>query len=164
MRRCWLERWPIRTATALLVVCVSIAWCREVRVWCVPFTLEKGVSLCLEVSHHTEKVVGVLGLGLVSLLDIPSLVANTSMGGTIAALGPRGTTGHDLPFMVRVVLQADVWVFHLGEIRCDFANPTFEQMARHWFDSFCTNPSAESFAHSRSNFLFCRWEKWRAFG
>jgi hypothetical protein len=22
----------------------------------------------------------------------------------------------------------------------DFANPTFEQMARHWFDSFCTNP------------------------
>jgi hypothetical protein len=24
--------------------------------------------------------------------------------------------------------------------RMDFANPTFEQMARHWFDSFCTNP------------------------
>jgi hypothetical protein len=22
----------------------------------------------------------------------------------------------------------------------DFANPTFEQMVRHWFDSFCTNP------------------------
>jgi hypothetical protein len=22
----------------------------------------------------------------------------------------------------------------------DFANPTFEQMERHWFDSFCTNP------------------------
>jgi hypothetical protein len=40
----------------------------------------------------------------------------------------------------------------------DFANPTFEQMARHWFDSFCTNPSAESFAHSRSRFFFCRWE------
>jgi hypothetical protein len=35
----------------------------------------------------------------------------------------------------------------------DFANPTFEQMARHWFDSFCTNPSAESFAHSRSHFF-----------
>jgi hypothetical protein len=33
--------------------------------------------------------------------------------------------------------------------RMDFANPTFEQMARHWFDSFCTNPSAESFAHFR---------------
>jgi hypothetical protein len=34
----------------------------------------------------------------------------------------------------------------------DFANTTFEQMVRQWFDSFCTNPSAESFAHSRSRF------------
>ena len=34
----------------------------------------------------------------------------------------------------------------------DLANPTFEQMARHWFDSFCANPSVESFAHSRSYF------------
>jgi hypothetical protein len=25
--------------------------------------------------------------------------------------------------------------------RIDFANPTFEQMVRHWFDSFCTNPN-----------------------
>jgi hypothetical protein len=48
--------------------------------------------------------------------------------------------------------------------RMDFANPTFEQMVRHWFDLFCTNPSVESFAHSRSHFLFCRWEAWRAFG
>jgi hypothetical protein len=109
------------------------------------------VSLCLEVSHHIEKVVGVLGLGVVSLLDVPSLVDNTSMRGMIAALGPRGPTSHGLPFVVRVVLQGDVWVFHLG-MRMDFANPTFEQMARHWFDSFCTNPSAESFAHSRSYF------------
>jgi hypothetical protein len=52
------------------------------------------MSLCLEVSHHTEKVVGVLGLDVVSLLDVPSLVANTSMGGTIVVLGPRGATGH----------------------------------------------------------------------
>jgi hypothetical protein len=74
------------------------------------------VSLCLEVSHHIDKVVGVLGLGLVSLLDVPLLVANMSMGGTIAALGPRGAMGHGLPFVVRVVLQGDVWVFHLGEI------------------------------------------------
>jgi hypothetical protein len=36
--------------------------------------------------------------------------------------------------------------------RMDFANPTFDQMVRHMFDSFCTNPSAESFAHSRSRF------------
>jgi hypothetical protein len=37
-------------------------------------------------------------------------------------------------------------------------------MAQHWFDCFCANPSIESFAHSRSCFLFCRWEAWRAFG
>jgi hypothetical protein len=37
--------------------------------------------------------------------------------------------------------------------RMDFANPTFEQMARHWFDSICTNPSPESFAHSHSRFF-----------
>jgi hypothetical protein len=46
----------------------------------------------------------------------------------------------------------------------NFANPMFEQMARHLFDSFSTNPSVEFFAHSRSRFLFCRWEAWRAFG
>jgi hypothetical protein len=51
-----------------------------------------------------------------SLLDIPLLVANTSMGGVIAALGPTGATGHGLPFVVRVVLQGDMWVFHLGDI------------------------------------------------
>jgi hypothetical protein len=32
----------------------------------------------------------------------------------------------------------------------DFANPTFEQMVRHWFDLFCTNPSAVFFALSLS--------------
>jgi hypothetical protein len=116
MRRGWLESWPTRTGTALLVVCLSLGWCREARVWCVPFTLERGVSLCLEVSHHIEKVVGVLGLGVMSLLDVRLLMANMSMGGTIVALGPRGATGHGLPFVVRVVLQGDVWVFHLGEI------------------------------------------------
>jgi hypothetical protein len=102
------------------------------------------------VIHHIEKVVSVLGLGVVSLLGILLLVANTSMGGMIADLGPIGATGHGLPFVVCVVLQGDVWVFHLGEM--DLANPMFEQMVRHWFDSFCTNPSAESFAHSRSRF------------
>jgi hypothetical protein len=67
-------------------------------------------------SHHIEKVVGMLGSGVVSLLDVPLLVAFTSMAGTIAALGPRGATGHGLPFVVCVVLQGDVWVFYLGEI------------------------------------------------
>jgi hypothetical protein len=36
-------------------------------------------------------------------------------GGTIAILGPKGATGHGLPFVVCVVLQGDVWMFHLGE-------------------------------------------------
>jgi hypothetical protein len=84
-------------------------------------------------------------------------------GGNDPVLGPRGAMGHGIPFVVHVVLQGEVWVFHLGE-RKDFSNPTFEEMARHWFDLFCTNPIAESFAHSRSRFLFCRWEAWRAFG
>jgi hypothetical protein len=34
----------------------------------------------------------------------------------------------------------------------DCANPTFEQMARHWFYPFGTNPSAESLVHSRAHF------------
>jgi hypothetical protein len=33
--------------------------------------------------------------------------------------------------------------------RMDVANPAFEEMARHWFDTFGTNPSVESFARSR---------------
>jgi hypothetical protein len=33
------------------------------------------------------------------------------------------------------------------------ANPTFEQMAGHWFYSFGTNPSVESFVRSRAHFL-----------
>jgi hypothetical protein len=87
-----------------------------VREWCVPFILVGGVSLCLEVTRRIEKVVGVLGLGMVSLLDVPLIMDNTSMGGMIAVLGPKGATDHGLPFVVRVVLQGDVWVFHLGEI------------------------------------------------
>ena len=31
----------------------------------------------------------------------------------------------------------------------DCAYPTFEQMARHWYSSFGTNPSAGPFAHRR---------------
>jgi hypothetical protein len=108
VRRGWLESWPTRTGTALLVVCLSLGWCQEVREWCVPFILVGGVSLCLEVIHCIGKVVGVLDLGVVSLLDVPLLMASTSMGGTITVLGPRGATNHDLPFVVRVVLQGDV--------------------------------------------------------
>jgi hypothetical protein len=45
--------------------------------------------------------------------------------------------------------------FHCGYCGRDglvCANPTYEQMARHWFYSFCTNPSAESFVRSRARF------------
>jgi hypothetical protein len=34
----------------------------------------------------------------------------------------------------------------------DVANPTFEEMARHWFHTFGTNPNVESFSRSRSWF------------
>jgi hypothetical protein len=36
--------------------------------------------------------------------------------------------------------------------RMNVTNPTFEEMARHWFATFGTNPSVESFARSRSLF------------
>jgi hypothetical protein len=68
-------------------------------------------------------VEGVFGLGVVSLLDVPSLVANMSIGGMIAALGLREATGHGLHLVVRVVLQGDVWVFHLEVIGWIFAKP-----------------------------------------
>jgi hypothetical protein len=102
-------------------------------VWCIPFTLERGVSLCLEVSHHIEKVVGVLGLGVVSLLDIPLLVANTSVGGndhsfrSQRSYEPRSPLrGTSSPPRGRVGVPS-------RRDRMDFANSTFEQMARHWF-------------------------------
>jgi hypothetical protein len=66
--------------TTLLVVYLSLGWYLEVRGWCIPFLNRGGVSLCLEVCLHREIVVGVLGFSVVSLLDVPSLVANTSMG------------------------------------------------------------------------------------
>jgi hypothetical protein len=42
-------------------------------------------------------------------------------GGTIVALGPRGATGHSLPFVVRVVLHVGV---PPRSDRMDFAIPT----------------------------------------
>lgn len=40
----------------------------------------------------------------------------------------------------------------MGSRNVDFANPSFEQMARHCFNSFCSNPSVKSSAHSFSRF------------
>jgi hypothetical protein len=36
--------------------------------------------------------------------------------------------------------------------RMNVANPTFEEMAQHWFATFGTDPSVESFARSHSWF------------
>jgi hypothetical protein len=49
------------------------------------------------------------------------------------------------------------WFTHGGSSfvrrsRMDVANPTFEEMARHWFATFGANPSVESFARARSWF------------
>jgi hypothetical protein len=39
----------------------------------------------------------------------------------------------------------------------DFANPIFEQMARHWFDSFCTNPGLSPLLTLALVFYFAGW-------
>jgi hypothetical protein len=84
--------------------------------------------------------------------------------GGVVALRRRGGTVHGLCFVVLVLFQAEnvgflgvvtevvfVVVVLVGKmVVC--ANPTFEQMARHWFYSFGTNPSADSFVHSRARF------------
>jgi hypothetical protein len=43
-------------------------------------------------------------------------------------LGPTGATGHGLPFVVRVVLQGDVWVSHLGEIGLILLTPILSRL------------------------------------
>jgi hypothetical protein len=141
----------------------SLGWCLGVRVWCIPFTLGRGVSLCLEVCHHKEMVVGVFGLGVVSWLDVPSLMANTSKGGTIAVLGLRGAMGHGLHLVVRVVLQGYVWVFHLGVIGRILLTPLLSK----WHDTslihFVLTPVLRRLLTLALFFIF-RWEAWRAFG
>jgi hypothetical protein len=164
VRRGWLESCPTRIGTALLVVCLSLGWCREVRLWCLPFTLVRGMSLCLEVSHHIEKMVGVSGLGVLSLLDVPSLVANKSMGGMIADLGPKGSTGHGLQFVVCVVLQEDVWVFDLVEIGWILLTQHLSKWNGTSFIRFVLTPVLSRLLTLPLIFLFCSWEAWRAFG
>jgi hypothetical protein len=75
-----LGRWQISSSTTPLVVYLSLVLCPEVRVWCVPFLFRVGVSFLHRVCLLRKILVGVLDLGVVSLLDVPSLVANTSMG------------------------------------------------------------------------------------
>jgi hypothetical protein len=77
VRRGWLESCPKRTGSPGVPDPRFVPRCEGmVRT----IYLVGGVSLFLEVSHHIEKVVGMLGLGVVSLLYIPSLVVKTSMG------------------------------------------------------------------------------------
>jgi hypothetical protein len=52
-------------------------------------------------------------------------------GGTIAVLGPRGAKAHGLPYVVRVVHQGDVWVFHLGDIGWILLTPRLSK----WHDT-----------------------------
>jgi hypothetical protein len=112
------------------VVCLSLGWCREVRVWCVPFTLERDVSLCLEVSHHIEKVVDVLGLGVVSLLDVPLLVDNTSMGGNDCSFRSQRSYRPRSPLRGTCCPPRGRVGVPPRRDRMDFANPMYEQMAR----------------------------------
>jgi hypothetical protein len=95
----------------------------------------------------------VLGFGMVSLLDVPLLVANTSMGGgNDRSFRSQKSNKPRSPLRgVRSPPRGRVGVPPTSD-RMDFSNPTFEQRERHWFDSFCTRPSDESFAHSRSHF------------
>jgi hypothetical protein len=110
-------------------------------------------------------VVGLESLQEVSLLGVLPLVLNTGMGGSIALIW-RGGTVHGLSFVVLVLLQVErvgslmvvtvvvfVEVALVGKMGLVFANPTFKQIARHWFYSFGTNPSAESFVRSRARLL-----------
>ena len=116
-------------------------------------------------------MVGALVLCMVSLLDALLLMVNTRQGEMVAALSLRGATDHVFPprgarsppmRLERIPPFRGERITPLRREsvdRCclmglDLANPTFEQMARHWFDSFCANPSVESFAHCHSHFDF----------
>jgi hypothetical protein len=84
--------------------------------------------------------------------------------GRVVALRWRGGTVHGLPFGFGPPSVREGWFPHSGYhggVRggsfgkrdvLDCANPTLEQMARHWFYSFGTNPSAESFVCSHARF------------
>jgi hypothetical protein len=81
-----------------------------------------------------EILVGVLGLGMVSLLDVLSLMGNDRSFRSQRIYGPQcpphGTCSP--PRRRMSVPPRSNWM--------DLANPTFEQMAWHQLDSFYTNP------------------------
>jgi hypothetical protein len=113
-------------------------------------------------------VVGPESLPIVSFLGALPLVLNMRMGGVIA-WSWKGGTVHGFPFRgFGPPLVSEGWFPHNGSHggsmfdrmdrcidrhgRMNVANPTFKEMARHWFATFATNPSVESVARSRSWF------------
>jgi hypothetical protein len=146
------------------VVCLSLGWCREVRVWCVLFTLVKRREFVPRGEPPHKEGGRNVGFGCSEFAGRSFARGQYEYGGNDRSFRSQRSYGPRSP------LRGTCSGGHVGvpprRDRMGFANPTFEKMARHWFDSFCTNPGAESFAHShsRSRFLFCRWEAWRAFG
>jgi hypothetical protein len=112
-----------------------------------------------------EEMVSTLSLVVLSLLDVLHLVINTSSG-EVAVLSLRGATDHGIFLWHSYSSMETGVVFPCGyrfdrvdrmdrifdrRSRMSVANPTFEEMARHWFNTFGTNPSVKSFARS------CSW-------
>jgi hypothetical protein len=105
-------------------------------------------------------VVGLESLQEVSLRGVLLLVLNTGMGGSIT-LRWRGGTVHMLSFVVLVLLLVErvgslmvvtVVVFVEVDLVGKMVWFVLTPLARHWFYSFGTNPSAESFVRSRARF------------
>jgi hypothetical protein len=104
-------------------------------------------------------VVGMESLQVISWLDVLRHVLNTRVGRVVALRWREGTV-HGLPFVVFILLELERVGSLIVVDRCDdlvCANPTLEQMARHWLYSFGTNPSAESFVHSCVRFGISCW-------
>jgi hypothetical protein len=123
------------------------------------FVLVMSLGLLQEV---VVLVVGLESLQVVSFLGIPPLVLNTGRGGVVA-LRWRGGTTHDLPFVV-LVLQVErvgslivvtvvvfVKVALIGEMLWSVLTPHWSKWLGTGF-TFGTNPSVESFVHSRARF------------
>jgi hypothetical protein len=121
-RRGLLGRWQTRTGTTLLVVCLSLVLCLEVRVLCIQSHLGGIGAFLPEVLRVSAfgvvvtiglvplvvvHVMGMLSLAVVCLLDVLHLVINTSLG-EVTALILKGATYHIFPFMVLILLQRDV--------------------------------------------------------
>jgi hypothetical protein len=91
---------------------------------------------------------GLVGL-VVVLLDVLLLVLNTGLG-EMRSFGFQRNYGPRFP--PRGARTPSMRQGKFGGKGMMFANPSFEQMARHWFNFLCSNPSVESLSHSCSCF------------